>query len=500
MKFEKPDEDPFKALLDLVNGVKKKSIVLESQLYLALTYALYGIDNPLRYHEFPSDPASLEYLDSKELYLINLAELFLYNKEMDKFRNVLGTLEKISENLFLDVNGNPIYLHTRIALLHAMAGDSPDFLIKTIKLIKKFPRRSPETLLLINNILNTISDVIVLSRDGDALLPEVSNFLGMIPRNSGRDDIAGYVARKLCLRNEIEPTNNISYLEFARDKIMPDIRNRMEINFTKLQMAVALSKYTSHSGEKSEDMNALSLRLIGECERKLKNSRNIPENTMIKFNLVRTYDQVGLHREALSLKNQLTKDFYSELEYFESTMRMIDSVRKKNNNRLPGDLAELENNVLEMAEGNFPTIPIALTLAGHYSEDEEFASACLSEAENMAKKMPIAGLEMEVMYQIAAAYAYRGMNARAIDSFHKIAGIISQLNSSDSTAEFMDSFTDRVGEAFQFSPGRELIHIWDNLGKDLKPGKSKYEESVKFLLNCIFSHRRSWFWKVSFSD
>ena len=500
VKFAEPGENSFDVLLRLVNTVKNKGLILESKLCLALIYALYGIDNSLRHQDFPADTASLGFLDSKELYLADLAELFLYNKEMDRFRKVLGTLEKISENLLLDVNHNPVYLHTRIAILHAMAGDSPDFLLKTIKLIKKFPGRAPETLSSINNMLITIADVIILSRDGKALLPEITDLLEMVPRNQGRDDMAGYVARKLCLRNEVEPTDNISYIEFARDKMMPDMRDGTEIDFTKIQMAVALSKYSSPGREKSEDMNALSLKLIGECENKLKNSRNTPETIMIKFNLVRGYDQVGLHKSALSLKNDLTKDLYRDLESFESTMSMIETVRKINNNRFPRDIAELEENVLDMATGNLSAIPMSLTLAGHYSEDEQFALGCLSEAENMTMKLPFIDMRKEVLYQIAGAYAYRGMKDRSIEAFRKITGIISQLTRSESTDEFMDSFTDRVGEAFQYSPDPGLIKMWEDFGKDLKLSAPKHEESVKFLLNCIFSHKRSWFWNVSFSD
>ena len=137
VKFAEPGENSFDVLLRLVNTVKNRGLILESKLYLALIYALYGIDNTLRHHDFPADTASLGYLDSKELYLADLAELFLYNKEMDKFRKVLGTLEKISENLLLDVNHNPVYLHTRIAILHAMAGDSPDFHLKKIGDLRK---------------------------------------------------------------------------------------------------------------------------------------------------------------------------------------------------------------------------------------------------------------------------------------------------------------------------------------------------------------------------
>ena len=121
VKFAEPDENSFDVLLGLVNTVKNKGLILESKLYLALIYALYGRDNALRHQDFPADTASSGFLDSKELYLADLAELFLYNKEMDKFRKVLGTLEKISENLLLDVNHNPVYLHTRIAILHAMS-------------------------------------------------------------------------------------------------------------------------------------------------------------------------------------------------------------------------------------------------------------------------------------------------------------------------------------------------------------------------------------------
>ena len=42
---------------------------------------------------------------------------------------------------------------------------------------------------------------------------------------------------------------------------------------------------------------------------------------------------------------------------------MIETVRKINNNRFPRDIAELEENVLDMAAGNLSAIPISLTLA-----------------------------------------------------------------------------------------------------------------------------------------
>jgi len=500
MKFAKPDEKSFEILSDLVNGIKNEGSVLESKLYLALIYALYGIDNPLRYQDFPADPASLEYPNSKELYMANLAELFLYNKKMDKFHRVLGTLEKISENSVIDVNDNPVYLYTRIAVLHAMAGDPPDFLLKTIKLVKTFPRRSPDTLLSINNILNTIGDVIILSGNGKALLPEITDLLEMVPRNRGRDDMAGYIARKLCMRNEIEPTNNIYYIEFAKNKLLPDIRDGTEIDFTKIQMAIALSRYTSPDREKSEEMKALSLSLINECKSKLKNSRNAEEKTMIKLNLLRGYDQTGLRKAALSLKNDLIKDFNKDLEFFKSTMNKIETLKKMNNNRLPGDIAEIEDDMLEMAAGTFSVIPLSLVMAGHYSEDEQFALECLSDAENMSSEIPFMDLGKDVLYRIGVAYAYRGMKDRSLKLFKGITEIISQLPESGSTDEFMDIFTENAGEAYQFAPDPELIDIWENLGKDLKLGKSKNEESVKFLLNDIFRHKRTWFWNLSFSD
>ena len=133
-------------------------------------------------------------------------------------------------------------------------------------------------------------------------------------------------------------------------------------------------------------------------------------------------------------------------------------------------------------------------------EDEQFAMECLSEGEDMCDAIPFMDVRIDVLYEIAGSYAYRGLIDKSIESYSRIIGLISQLKKSESLEEFMDRFTENIGESFQFSPHPAFIELWKNFGKELKMRKTDLEESVNFLLDCIFSHKRSWLWKVSFGD
>lgn len=127
-----------KELLDEINGKHNR---LRSNLYYSLILFFFSEKQTIPLDSFTANIDSLKWMEYKEMYLLELAELYFYLGEKAKLKSLMRNLESVYRNLLLDVNENPVYLREGISILHAMSGNSYKYPTKTIDMIKNFHER-----------------------------------------------------------------------------------------------------------------------------------------------------------------------------------------------------------------------------------------------------------------------------------------------------------------------------------------------------------------------
>ena len=284
--------------------------------------------------------------------------------------------------------------------------------------------------------------------------------LDLVPLNKGREDEKGFIARRMCMRDDCTPIEDHGFIKVAMERTIPKLRDDNEKNFSKIQLAVSLLNHSKNQSDNFAKENRVkALNLLHEAGVKMRKYKDSPKEILIHLNLARAYSQTGMIDEAEILLEEAASKFNKEVDDFLSLITMIHD-----NSSIPGakgrDLQGLEYDLLTQYTGEMTALFLSIILEGRYSWNSEFSSKVLEQAKVMCKSVMVENITKDILYHQATGFAFVHMDDQPVQVFREIESKLSVSGGENARKELEEMFTDNVGKAYSFSPKPELIDLW----------------------------------------
>ena len=112
-----------------------------------------------------------------------------------------------------------------------------------------FPRKAFETVSSIRYILCGIVDSVLLADFNEDQVEKLLTLLDLVPLNKGREDEKGFIARRMCMRDDCTPVEDHGFIKVAMERTIPKLRDDIEKNFNEIQLAVSLLNHSKNQSE-----------------------------------------------------------------------------------------------------------------------------------------------------------------------------------------------------------------------------------------------------------
>ncbi len=489
-------------LLELLNSVNdvenRKKCQRYANLYRIIT--MEGDESVLNAAgSFPANEEELR--DDDPFLLLEIGELLLYRGDMQGYRKAVRTLDGISLRTLFSTEDDPLFIRNRLAILEAMGQDFPESLKWTIELAKKFPHGAEETNDALRNLACTLVECIHICGFEHMILPQLSAILKRISKKGLRDEATALVARKLCMRDENTPATKHELVDFARNELLPSLDDRVERDFTEIQIAVAEMRHSQlATGDKREEFRARSESAFSELEKRLTQRLSEKQRVLLNFNLIRGLAQAGLYERSRVIRNRLVRDFEEDLTSTMDTLEMMEVTRKRSNGYLPRELREMERQLVESSEGRFTVSCGGLILAARFSPDDKLASEYFGEAGRMLNTIPFQYVRFQLLLQLGNSLSFRHDRSGADRAFKSAADITRTIARKDGVLLFEGELTDEVGESYSLDPRQSILDLYTDLAADLRIGRRDLDRCIVNLMASIYSHARAQRWKIAFNE
>ncbi len=497
------EKDP---LLKMISSVKNSDLrehgVLYFRLYRILRFgdridrkALDGmLPTPQKGKNSSANTAEdmLERLEDAELsLLLDDREIFLLRVE---------ELRKLSLTNIYVVNEDPFYLQNKVGILEALAGQYPETLEKAFKLAENLPARSDEAGIAFQNIASTAIDCVHILGPENKLLDFISKSLKRISKKEIRQEAYAFAVRKLCMRDETTPATSIDLIEFAEKSLLPAITEILDLTFTNIQIAVAKSLLANASGnEKKKELQSESMEYFRKAKDSLSSRSPEPYKLMLDFNLIRGFAQAGMDEESRKAKSRLLQDFEKDVKNTRDTINMLAQERASLGGRLPHDLKAMEDELTEMAEDQFMTLGMAITLAARFARNEEFAVSCIHDAHRIIRDIPMMHAKLQTILQLGTVYSFRNEPAKALEVFREAFIIVNNGQKNVAKELFYRDMAEACAEAYFFSPNEALLDEYLKSARKTPLNSNELDRSFLTFLTRIYFQARSYKWKMNFN-
>ncbi len=498
------EKDP---LLKMVSSVKNSDLREHSALYFRLyrilrfgdridKNALDGMLPVLRKGNNSSVDTirgQFERLEDAELnMLLDNKDIFLHS--MEELRKLVMTDIHV-------VNEDPLFLQNKVAVLEALSGQYPETLENAFNLAQKFPVRSDETGIALQNLASTAIDCVHILGPEKRLLDFILKALKRISKKDIRQEAYAFAVRKLCMRNETTPATSIDLIEFAEKLLLPEITEVLDRTFTNIQIAVAKSLLASASENGiREKLQSESLEYFRKAKDSLSSRSPEQYRLLLDFNLIRGFAQTGMNDESRKVKSRLLHDFEEDAKSVRDTITMLAEEKAFLGGRLPPDLKAMEDEMIETAEDQFMTFGMAFILAARFAQDEEFAVSCIHDAHRIIREIPILHAKFQTMLQFGTVYSFRNEPAKALEVFKDAFIIVKNVQKNVAKELFNRELSEACAEAYFFSPNESLLDEYLKLAKETPLNANELDRSILTFLTKIYFEARSYKWKMNFNE
>ena len=498
------EKDP---LLKMVSSVKNSDLrehgALYFRLYRILRFgdridkkALDGLLPVLRKGKNPSANTIRDPFERLED-----AELSMLLDDQDSFLHSMEELRKWTMTDIHVVNEDPLFLQNKVAILEALSGQYPETLEKAFNLAEKFPVRSDETGIALQNLASTAIDCLHILGPDKKLLDFILKSIKRISKKEIRQEAYAFSVRKLCMRNETTPAMSIDLIEFAEKSLLPSITEVLDLTFTNIQLAVAKSLLASASENgKREKLQSESLEYFRKAKDSLTSRSPEQYKLLLNFNLIRGFAQTGMNDESRKVKSRLLHDFEEDSKSVRDTINMLAKEKAFLGGRLPHDLKAMADEMMESAEDQFMTVGMAITLAARFAQDEELAVSCIHDAHRIIGEIPMLHAKIQTILQLGTVYFLRNDPVKALEVFKDAFIIVKNVQKNVAKELFYRDMAEACAEAYFLSPNKTLLDEYLKLAREIPLNANELDRSILTFLTKIYFEARSYKWKMNFNE
>ncbi len=492
------------ALLNLAGRVNDPETRRHCLLYYAL-YETFRTGVPVRMSDLESSVAlsrgsSRRRTERGRDFFTSLeeTELHLASGETAAFVKDMEKLETVAETTLFMVGDDPLFLYNRVSVLKAMSGKFPESLRKSMNLIEMFPSRSNEKSDALRNLACTAVDCMQILGANMRLMDIIREAVAGISKKALREETAGLVSRKLCMRSEALPAEDPDLIGFAKEFLSWIVADRIERNFTEIQIAVAESMTAraldtaegdSFRRESTETFRSLENRLVSRV--------SDTEKTLLRFNLVRGLAQAGFPDRSREVRNYIVSHFEENARRTVETMDMIEKGRSLAGRSLPHDLRVMGEEIMEMSRSIMKADCLGLCLAARYSADDATASRYLEDVRRLSRMIPFPPTRVNVLLHLASSFSYRNRVSEAIEVFDEAYAVLREIPGRAAVRIFSGDVTSSCAEAYFNSPHESLINQYLGLAGDLGAGPAILERAVQDFLRKVYFCARDRRWRAT---
>ena len=492
------------ALLNLVGRVKDPETRRHCLLYYAL-YETFRTGIPARMSDLErsvalSGGSALRRTErGGELFTsLEEVELHLASGETAAFVKDMEKLETVAETTLFMVGDDPMFLYNRISVLEAMSDRFPESLRKSMNLIGKFPFRSNEKNDALRNLACTAVDCMHILGANMRLMDIIREAVAGISKKALREETAGLVSRKLCMRSEALPAEDPDLIGFAKEFLSRIVADRIERNFTEIQIAVAESMTVrALDTVEGDSFRKESTEIFRSMENMLVSRVSDTEKTLVRFNLVRGLAQAGFPDRSREIANHIVTHFEENARSTVETMDMIEKGRSIYGRSLPHDLRDMAEGIMQRSSSIMKADCLGLGLAAKYSADDATASGYLEDVRRLSRMIPFPPTRVNVLLHLASSFSYRNRVSEAIEVFDETYAALREIPGRAAVQIFSGGVTSFCAEAYFDSPHESLINQYLGLAADLGAGRAILERAIQDFLKKVYFCARDRRWRAT---